>query len=62
MTAEQFLQWLEEDINDGKNLLRSAKSDEERTHVASAISTLYDVKEKFLTIEFTSQPIETQPH
>ena len=48
--SDKFLQYLDEDIHDGKNLLQSAKSDEERTHIASAISTLHDVKEKYLQL------------
>jgi len=48
---DPFLQWLEEDIHDGKNLLQSAKDDEERAHIASAISTLHDVKEKYLSLK-----------
>lgn len=48
--SDPFLQWLDEDIHDGKNLLQSAKTDEERKHISSAVSTLHDVREKYLSL------------
>jgi hypothetical protein len=48
---DPFLLWLDEDIHDGKNLLQSAKSEEERIHIAAAVSTLHDVKKKYLSLK-----------
>lgn len=47
---DPFLVWLDEDIHKGKNLLQLTKSKGEIAHITSCISLLYDVKEKYLSL------------
>lgn len=60
MTAQQYIEWLDEKIGWCNQMLLAKEENGGVTtrEVNGCKSTLMLVKEKFLTIDFPSQPIE----
>lgn len=59
MTPYEYLQWLDKEIEEAKRLVFSRDPDRDTNqHYISCHGVLCDVREKFLTIDFDTQPTD----